>query len=40
MVAGRFVKRDGRLLYGDLQARQDELLASGRRILGDAGLAA
>lgn len=40
MVAGKFVKRDGRLLYGDLKARQAELLESGRRILADAGLAA
>jgi cytosine/adenosine deaminase-related metal-dependent hydrolase len=40
MVAGKFVKRDGRLLYGDLKARQAELLDSGRRIIADAGLAA
>jgi len=40
MVAGKFVKRDGRLLYGDLEARQAELIASGRRIIADAGLAA
>jgi len=38
MVAGKFVKRDGRLLYEDLAKRQGELLESGRRILNDVGL--
>ena len=38
MVAGKFVKRDGRMLYDDLENRQAELLDSSRRILTDVGL--
>lgn len=37
-IAGRMVKQSGRLLYPDLKKRQQELLASGRRILRDIGL--
>ncbi len=38
MVAGEWKKRHGRLLYPDLQARQQELVASGNRILAKLGL--
>ncbi len=38
LVAGRFAKRDGKLLFQGLRTKQDELLASGRRILADIGL--
>lgn len=38
MVAGKFVKRDGRMLYGDLESLQAALLESSRRILADVGL--
>ena len=38
MVAGKFVKRDGRMLYGDLERRRAALVESGRRILADVGL--
>ena len=34
LVAGRFAKRDGRLLRGDLGAVRDKLAASAERILG------
>ena len=39
MIAGRFVKRDGKLLFpADRLARlRDELLASRQRIMSDAG---
>lgn len=38
IVAGRPVKRGGRLLYGDLARRKAELAESSRRVLGAAGL--
>lgn len=38
MVAGRVVKRQGKLLYRDLARRKAELAETSRRILGDAGL--
>jgi len=34
LVGGRFAKRDGRLLRGDLGTVREELAASGARILG------
>src|SRR5215467_156005 len=34
LVAGRFVKRDGRLLRGDLGTVREKLAASGERVLG------
>jgi len=37
-VAGRPVKQGGNLLYKDLPRKQGQLLASGRRIIRDAGL--
>lgn len=40
MIAGRFAKRDGRLLAGGLDRLRNELAASGRRILRDHGLRA
>jgi cytosine/adenosine deaminase-related metal-dependent hydrolase len=33
MIAGRWMKRDGRMLAGDLAARKQALAASGRRIM-------
>lgn len=39
MVAGKIVKRDGRMLFDGLKARQQELLESARRILADVDLA-
>lgn len=38
LVAGRFVKRDGRLVYPDLKRKQALLRASGARILKDLGI--
>ncbi|MBS0336850.1 MAG: amidohydrolase family protein [Proteobacteria bacterium] len=38
LVAGEFRKRHGKLLYPKLGQRKEELLASGRRILGELGL--
>jgi len=38
MVAGRIVKRDGKLLFADLAEKKNALLESGRRILSDVGL--
>ena len=38
MIAGRWKKRHGKLLYADLPARQAELLASGKRLLAQLGL--
>lgn len=38
MVAGNIVKRDGKLLFGDIKAMKNALLESGRRILSDVGL--
>ena len=38
LVAGKIKKRHGTLLYPKLGQRKDELLASGRRILGELGL--
>jgi cytosine/adenosine deaminase-related metal-dependent hydrolase len=38
MIAGRFAKRDGRLLAGDLERRLLALEASGRRIVDELGL--
>lgn len=38
LVAGKFVKRDGRMLFPGLRAKQEELFQSGRRILSDIGL--
>ncbi len=35
LVAGRIVKRGGRLLYPDLARRKTELVAASRRIIGD-----
>ena len=35
VVAGRLMKRDGRLLYGNLPAKLAELTKSGERILSD-----
>ncbi len=37
MVAGRVVKRGGRLLYGDLARRKAELAEASRRILEHGG---
>jgi 5-methylthioadenosine/S-adenosylhomocysteine deaminase len=34
LVAGRFAKRDGALLHGDIAALRARLAASGERILG------
>ena len=38
MVAGNIVKRDGKLLYGNLAEKKNALLESSRRILSDIGL--
>ncbi|MGI9380873.1 MAG: amidohydrolase family protein [Methyloligellaceae bacterium] len=38
MIAGEFKKRDGNLVYGNLEARMSELEASGRRILTEVGI--
>lgn len=38
LVAGRVVKRHGKLLYGDLARRKTELRSSGERILAACGL--
>ena len=38
LIAGEFHKRHGKLLYPQLAQRKDQLLASGRRILGEMGL--
>ncbi|HKN31185.1 MAG TPA: amidohydrolase family protein [Roseiarcus sp.] len=38
MIAGRWRKRDGRLLWGDLGSLVEELCESGRRISRDVGL--
>ena len=38
LVGGRFVKRDGKLLYGAIADKKAALLASGTRILTDFGL--
>ena len=38
LVGGRFVKRDGKLLYGAIANKKAALLASGTRILTDFGL--
>ncbi|WP_137391015.1 amidohydrolase family protein [Rhodoligotrophos defluvii] len=38
LVAGKFVKRDGAMLFPGLRAKQEKLLESGRRILMDIGL--
>ncbi len=35
LVAGRIVKRGGRLLYPDLARRKAELVAASRRIIGN-----
>ncbi len=40
MIAGRWVKRAGRLVYGDIDALKGRLAESGRRLLADAGLGA
>lgn len=40
LIAGRIVKRNGALLYDKLQARKDQLLESGRRLLHDTAEAA
>jgi 5-methylthioadenosine/S-adenosylhomocysteine deaminase len=40
MIAGRFVKRDGRLIGVDVAALRTRLQASAQRILGELGLAA
>jgi 5-methylthioadenosine/S-adenosylhomocysteine deaminase len=37
MIAGESRKRDGKLLYGDLDRVQSELLRSAGRILGELG---
>jgi len=38
MIAGRWRKRDGRLLWGDLASLMEDLAESGRRISRDVGL--
>ena len=38
MVAGRIVKRDGKLLFAGLAEKKNVLLESGRRILSEVGL--
>ncbi len=37
MIAGRIVKENGRLRYGSLDARRDEVRASAARLLAQAG---
>ena len=39
MIAGRIVKRGGRLLFGPVAERSSELRTSGERLLHDAGIA-
>jgi 5-methylthioadenosine/S-adenosylhomocysteine deaminase len=39
LIAGRVVKRGGKLLYADLEQKKSVLRRSGERILGDCGLA-
>ncbi len=38
MIAGKIVKKDGKLLYPKLREKKEQLAESGRRILHDAGL--
>jgi 5-methylthioadenosine/S-adenosylhomocysteine deaminase len=39
LIAGRVVKRNGNLLYGDLERKKSALRDSGQRILAECGLA-
>ena len=39
LIAGRIVKRNGNLLYGDLERKKSALRYSGQRILAECGLA-